>query len=60
MGGVKSIAVILAGIDEEYQNAITSGIIKCGAEKGVNLSFFIAFGGVISEKGYDKGEYNIS
>lgn len=59
MSGVKSIAVILAGIDEEYQNAITSGIIKCGAEKGVNLSFFIAFGGVISEKGYDKGEYNI-
>lgn len=59
MSRVKNIAVILAGIEEEYQNAITSGIIKCAKEKGVNLSFFVAFGGVISDKGYDRGEYNI-
>lgn len=59
MRRIKNIAVLLAGIDEEYQNAVISGIIKCAKEKDMNVSCFTAFGGVISGTGYDIGEYNI-
>lgn len=59
MEKLREIALIVAGIDEEYQNGIIDGIIACARERGVSLSCFAAFGGVITGKGYDIGEYNI-
>lgn len=56
---MKELALIVAGIDEEYQNGVIDGIIACAKEKGANVSCFSAFGGVISGKGFDLGEYNI-
>lgn len=53
------IAVIVAGIDEEYQNAVLEGIISFAKSHNVNISCFAAFGGVITNKKYDLGEYNI-
>ena len=53
------LALIVAGIDEEYQNSIIEGISSCAKEKNVNISCFAAFGGVISNSKYDLGEYNI-
>ncbi len=53
------IAVIVAGIDEEYQNGVISGIINCASENDINISCFAAFGGVISNSHYDEGEYRI-
>lgn len=54
-----NIAVIISGIDEEYQSTILKGIQKCGAELNVNISHFIAFGGVLHNQRYDTGEFNI-
>ena len=56
---VKNIAVAVAGIDEEYQNNIIKGINAYAREKGVNVSYFVAFGGVLQNSRYDVGEYNI-
>lgn len=53
------IAVIVAGIDEEYQNSIIDGIIRCARLSRANISCFCAFGGVISSNKFDIGEYNI-
>lgn len=58
-GRTKEIALIVAGIDEEYQNGVISGIKTCAAENNANISCFSAFGGVIMSKSYDIGEYNI-
>lgn len=55
----KHIAVIVAGIDEEYQNSVIEGIISCAKRNEANVSCFAAFGGVISSSKYDIGEYNI-
>ncbi|MDE5564567.1 MAG: GGDEF domain-containing protein [Oscillospiraceae bacterium] len=55
----KHIAVIAAGIDEEYQNSVIDGIIACAKEANANVSCFAAFGGVISNSKYDIGEYTI-
>ena len=59
MKTVKEIALLVAGIDEEYQNGIIEGTIDCAKDLNANISCFSAFGGVISGKGYDIGEYNI-
>ncbi|MBQ3948558.1 MAG: GGDEF domain-containing protein [Ruminococcus sp.] len=59
MSKIKEIAVIVAGIDEEYQSDVINGIISCAHEKDINISCFAAFGGVISNRGYDEGEYRI-
>lgn len=59
MNKIYEIALIVAGIDEEYQNGIIDGIIACAKDYSVNISCFSAFGGIISGKGYDIGEYNI-
>lgn len=53
------IAVIVAGIDEEYQNAVLEGIISFAKSHNVNISCFAPIGGVISISKYDLGEYNI-
>ncbi|MBQ9898622.1 MAG: GGDEF domain-containing protein [Ruminococcus sp.] len=59
MNRITEIAVIVAGIDEEYQNSIIEGIVACARKHDVNVSCFAAFGGVISNNKYDLGEYNI-
>lgn len=59
MAKIKNIAVIVAGIDEEYQNSVIDGIISCAKEHDANIACFTAFGGVISSSKYDIGEYNI-
>ena len=54
-----NLAVLVAGIDEEYQNGVLDGIISYAREKKINVSVFSAFAGVISNSRYDTGEYNI-
>ena len=54
-----TIAVIANGIDEEYQQSILSGIHRYAVQHHVNLAHFIAFGGILANKNYDQGEYNI-
>ncbi len=56
---IKNIAVIVAGIDEEYQSTVISGINSCVKKSNINASYFTAFGGVLSNSRYDIGEYNI-
>lgn len=54
-----NIAVVVAGIDEEYQNNVIKGINTCAKEFNVNILCFAAFGGVLANSRYDIGEYNI-
>lgn len=54
-----NIAVIVAGIDEEYQNTILLGIQDFAAAHNINISNFIAFGGILKNKLHDMGEFNI-
>lgn len=54
-----NIAVIVAGIDEEYQNNILLGIQDFAAGRNINISNFIAFGGILKNKRHDMGEFNI-
>ena len=56
---IYNIAVIVAGIDEEYQNSIIEGIIDCAKVYHANISCFASFSGVIASTRYDVGEYNI-
>ena len=56
---IRNIAVIVAGIDEEYQNSIIEGIIDCAKTRHANISCFASFSGVLSNSRYDVGEYNI-
>lgn len=53
------VAVIVAGIDEEYQRDVLNGIISHAKESEINLSIFTSYGGVIKSSRYDRGEYNI-
>ncbi|MBR4628206.1 MAG: GGDEF domain-containing protein [Ruminococcus sp.] len=56
---IKEIVVIVAGIDEEYQNEVLEGIIDCAKVSNINISCFSAFGGVMTSSLFDIGEYNI-
>lgn len=56
---LKNIAVLVSGIDEEYQNKIISGIKDYAMTKHLNVSFFISFGGILHSRKHDIGEYNI-
>lgn len=56
---MKNIAVIVSGIDEEYQSTILNGIHDCAREHGANVTHFVAFGGVLHNPQHDVGEYNI-
>ncbi len=58
-GKILSIAVIVAGIDEEYQYNIISGINEFAEENNINIFYFTAYGGVLANSNYDRGEYNI-
>ena len=53
------IAVIVAGIDEEYQISVLEGINECALKYNINISCFTAFGGVMTSSLFDIGEYNI-
>lgn len=54
-----NIAVIVAGIDEEYQHNIITGINKAARENNINITYFAAFGGMLASKRFDIGEYSI-
>lgn len=54
-----NIAVIVSGIDEEYQNTILKGIHEFAKGKNINLLHFVAFGGILKSTIYDAGEFNI-
>lgn len=53
------IAVMVAGIDEEYQNSVIEGINSSAVKYNVNVTYFSAFGGVMTNSLFDVGEYNI-
>lgn len=54
-----NIAVIIASIDEEYQNDILSGIEEFASQECVNISVFVSFSGVMGNHRHDVGEFNI-
>lgn len=56
---LKNIAVVVSGLDEEYQHNIICGINKAARENRFNVSYFAAFGGMIKSKRFDIGEYSI-
>ncbi len=56
---IRNIAVIVAGIDEEYQNNVINGINDAARKNNMNVAYFAAFGGVLANSRYDIGEYNI-
>ncbi len=57
--GAMNIAVIISGIDEEYQSTILSGVHEYARENNINIVHFIAFGGVLGSEKNDVGEFNI-
>ncbi len=56
---LKKIAVIVSGIDEEYQSTILKGLHDCAQKHGVHVMHFAAFGGILRNAKHDAGEYNI-
>lgn len=54
-----NIAVIISGIDEEYQNCILKGIKDYAIQQNFNVSCFVSFGGILANKKHDTGEFNI-
>lgn len=56
---VFNIAVIVSGIDEEYQNSILLGIHEFAKTRNINICHFIAFGGMLGNQKHDIGEFNI-
>lgn len=59
MKKVYEFALIVAGIDEEYQQGIIHGIIDYAKRHAVNISCFSAFGDIISGHNFNIGEYAI-
>lgn len=53
------IAVIVAGIDENYQSSILLGIESAAAECMLDLIMFASFSGTMGNPSHDRGEYNI-
>ena len=53
------IAVIISGLDEEYQYNMICGINDFAKGKNMNLAYFAAFGGMLESRRYDIGEYSI-
>lgn len=56
---VMEIAVIVAGIDEEYQISVLEGIDEFATQNNINISCFSAFCGVMTSSLFDIGECNI-
>ena len=59
MGKTVNIAVFVAGLDEEYQHNIITGINDFARKNGVNVSYFAAYGGMLDSKVFDIGEYSM-
>ena len=55
---VRNIAVIVIGLDEEYQYNVIRGINQYAREHDVNISYFAAFGGVVDSRKFDLGEFS--
>ena len=53
------IAVIVAGIDENYQSSILHGIESASEECNLDLIMFSSFSGTMGNLIHDSGEYNI-
>ncbi|MBQ3940095.1 MAG: GGDEF domain-containing protein [Oscillospiraceae bacterium] len=53
------IAVVVSGINEEYQNQVISGAERFAAEHSVRLFLFADMGGLHGVAAHDAGEYNI-
>lgn len=56
---IRNIAVIVIGLDEEYQYNVIRGINQYAREHDVNISYFAAFGGVVDSRKFDLGEFSI-
>ena len=56
---IYEIAVFVAGLDEEYQSNVITGINDFAVHNNVNISYFSAFGGMLDSKRFDIGEYSI-
>ena len=56
---LKKVAVIVSGVDEEYQNTILKGIHAYAKEVNAHVVHFVAFGGTLRSEHHDVGEYNI-
>ena len=56
---VINVAVVVSGLDEEYQYNIIRGINKFAEEHNINVSYFAAFGGMVGSKTFDIGETSI-
>lgn len=54
-----NIAVVVSSIDEEYQNKILRGIHSAAETHNVNICHYIAYGGMLSNRKHDTGEFNI-
>ena len=59
MGKTVNIAVFVAGLDEEYQNNIITGINDFARRNKVNVTYFAAYGGMLDSKIFDIGEYSM-
>lgn len=57
--GIINIAVVVSGLDEEYQYNIIRGINQYAYERKINVSYFAAFGGMVDSRRFDIGEYSI-
>lgn len=53
------IAVIIAGIDQSYQNTILNGIEAAAAECSIDVVTFVSFSGIMGNPKHDTGEFNI-
>ena len=54
-----NIAVIVSGLDEEYQYNTICGINNFALEHNINVSYFAAFGGMVGSRTFDIGEVSI-
>ena len=54
-----NIAVVVSGLDEEYQYNTIRGINSFALEHNINVSYFAAFGGMVGSRTFDIGEVSI-
>ena len=59
MGKTVNLAVFVAGLDEEYQNNIITGINDFAKRSKINVAYFAAYGGMLDSKVFDIGEYSM-
>ena len=53
---IRSIAVVAAGTNEEYQSSVLSGIADETKAQQINAACFVSFGGVLGNTLSDAGE----